>query len=137
MSTPLFYPQPKYVAAIRREGALLTIDDLCRENGIPCRLTGRGSQREVMIVDAPEPFIEVEPFGGAVKIGVPKKFSGKLSRKYALAAMAYSVFDLAARESVRGNRDFCDIMIIGRPRQGRAKTNAERQRKFRGKAANL
>lgn len=108
MSTPLFYPIPKYVKKVKSESSPATIAELCEINRISCKLTGNGANRQIFIEDSEKGFIEIEPNDGAVRIGVPSEHSSE-REKYALAAMAYAVFDLAARASVKGIKDFCEI----------------------------
>jgi len=70
---------------------------------------------------------------GAVSLGVPE--GDKKSRAVlALGLLAYTVFDYAARESMRGRPEAKVAVPLGRPRKARALTGAERQRRWREKS---
>ena len=133
MATELWYPIPRYRSKLEEVGLKTTVSGLCEANGIPCKMEGPGAKRAVFIVKSDTPFIDCTPHQQEVCIGTRHAVKTKAAKKYALAAMAYAVFDLAARESVRGLKDFYEIKLIGRPRTGRVLSNAERQRKFRQK----
>ncbi len=131
MSTPLFYPIVRYAPRLSRQGSRFILSELFELAGVPCKATGPSTKREIYLRKTNTPYILSEPHQGAVEIGVAASPASMRAKEYAIAAMAYALFDLVARESIRGNRRFCEIQKVGRPRIGRTRTNAERQRKFR------
>jgi len=131
MSTELWYPIPTYHTRPRFGGLTTTVKKLCATNSIQCRFEGVSSHRTIRLVKSKKPFIECTPNQGPVCIGTRYPVTSEAAQEYALAAMAYAVFDLAARESVRGIKKFNQIRLVGRPRSGRIKSNAERQREYR------
>ncbi|MHB1201325.1 MAG: hypothetical protein ACYCZ6_17600 [Polaromonas sp.] len=84
------------------------------------------------------PFIIAEPGSqGAVQINTPPNLNKQEAARYALAAMAYAMFDLVARESVRGQKWARPTMPSGRKRSGTAKSNSMRQRAHKAKTHQL
>lgn len=130
MNFPLFYPTIEFAASLPEQGHSLSIQQLCEENQIPCKFTGFSAQRKIHLKRSKRFLTVCEPFQGSVLIETPWSPFSKKAKRYALAVMAYSVFDLVARESVR-YLDLNRIAKRGRPLKGRTKTNAERQRAFR------
>ncbi len=131
MSTELWYPIPTYHLKPRFGGLITTVRKLCATNNIQCRFEGVSAHRVIRVVKSRKPFIECAPNQGPVCIGTRYPVISKAAQEYALSAMAYAVFDLVARESVRGIKKFSQIRLVGRPRSGRIKSNAERQREYR------
>jgi len=135
MKLPLFFPHPTYVAKLPRRGAL-PLAKVCALAGVACRATGRWTER-LVIMDSddklPQGAVWAEPSGGTVRIMVPSAYngSGRARARYALGVLAYVLFDLVSRESIRGE-DWTTINApVGRPRAVRALNGAERQRRFR------
>lgn len=69
-------------------------------------------------------------YSGDVVVTVPDE-DERLAARAALAALAYGLCDSVARESIRGAQWARPAAPRGRPRSGRAKNTAERQRAFR------
>gem|GEM_PF-2808169 len=59
--------------------------------------------------------------------------SPRARARLALGALAYSIMDLVARESIRGAAWAAAAPPRGRASSGTALTNAERQRRYRAK----
>jgi hypothetical protein len=120
---------PKVVIAKRvPRGRESTVRSLCRVAGIDCRVTGPAAERriylcftsEIEIVREPGPF-------GPVSVGIPDKGDEKEQ-----AILAY-----AARESMRGRPEARLKLPLGMPRKARPLSGAERQWRWRGRAAGL
>jgi len=134
MSTPLFFPPARLVERIDTRNAI-ALRDLLSAAGLRCRASGRWTQR-MIVIEPGGPFIEREPGDwGAVRIGVPDGLTARGRTRYAVAAMAYGLMDLVARESVRGAEWARPAAPRGRPRTGCAMSNAQRQRAWRARHA--
>jgi hypothetical protein len=135
MKLPLFFPNPTYVPKLPRRGAL-PLAEVCALADVACRATGRWTER-LVIMDSdeklPQGAVWAEPGGGTVRVVVPAAYrrSARARARYALGVLAYVLFDLVSRESIRG-KDWAAIRTpVGRPRAARALSSAERQRRFR------
>jgi len=101
-----FWPAPRYVEHIDLDGAR-TIEALCDEAGIACRVFGEWTQRLVTTRIAERPDDDAITVGvlddNAAEIVVPPRSTRDACTiaRYALCALAYALFDLVARESVR------------------------------------
>lgn len=133
MTTPLFYPPPRYRAALPLPAAgTLSVRELCALAGVRCRASGGWTERRIQVVRADGYAIEAEPGGwGAVRIAVPRRLKPIEAHRHALAALAFGLMDLVARESIRGQPWARPAPPRGRPATGIARTNAERQRAHR------
>ena len=133
MSLPVFFPAPLYVRQIR--GRSRTIAELCRAAGVECRAIGNWVNRPVVIRAIGDSIrIAAEPGDwGVVEIRMPASVkSGQEQARFALGALAYSVFDGVARASVAGHEWSRAALPRGRrPGAARPKSNAERQQAFR------
>ena len=135
---PAMFPPAKLVVEVPR-GSATTVESLCRQAGIECRVTGPSASRVVYLRSSPHLEVHQEPGNsGAVSVGLPGELPRNDPRKAAtrvLAVLAYVVFDYAARESVRGWPEMLVSLPRGRPRSPRPMTGAERQRRWRRKHA--
>ena len=133
MSLPVFFPAPIYVRQIR--GRSRTIAELCRAAGVECRAFGNWVNRPVVThAIGNSTRIAAEPGDwGAVEITMPTSVkSGQEQARFALGALAYSLFDGVARASVAGHEWSRAALPRGRrPGAARPKSNAERQQAFR------
>ena len=133
---PMFFPVQTYVPSITA-GQGMRLQELCEKLGVQCRASGHWIERRIHVTHAEQgvdPAIEAEPGStGAVHITTPAGASQTQSLQYALAAMAYGLFDLVARESIKGAAWARPTLPAGRKRSGTAKSNAARQRKFQAK----
>lgn len=78
--------------------------------------------------------IQKEPGNyGKVKIIASFPRDKRKKARLALYILAYGLFDLVARESIRGSPWAKINPPAGRPRIAKAMSNAERQRRFRQK----
>jgi len=106
--------------------------------GVECRAFGKWVNRPVVIrASGDVARIAAEPGDwGAVEITMPASIRSKREQaRFALGALAYSLFDGVARASVAGHEWSRASMPRGRrPGTARPKTNSERQRAFRGRA---
>jgi len=145
MKMPLFFPIPTRVRSVAESthaGTTLSLYDLCEQAQVPCKATGTWTMRNVT-VHTPEksgvaPSIVCEPGSqGSVVITTPANLNPKDASRYALAAMAYGLFDFVARESVRGCSWARPTLPAGRKRSGTAKSNSVRQREFQARKAKL
>jgi len=135
MSTILFFPHVTYVKALARRNSL-TLAELCNRAGIKCRASGKWTEREVEIVRSDDTAVTAEPGDwGRVRIEMRLRDARQQAR-FALLVMAYGLHDLVAKQSVRGQEWARLKAPRGRPRQGRALTNKERQRRFRERKIN-
>lgn len=131
MSTPLFFPPPRIVEHIDTRGAH-TLREVLAEAGAPCRASGSWTERLISIVPHHQSRIEKEPGDWTpVRILLPAGLSARDAARYAVAAMAYGLMDLVARQSIRGQPWAKPARARGRPPTGAARTNRERQRAFR------
>lgn len=138
MSLPLYFPSPIYVTHLTLAKAV-ALRELCATAGVACKASGAWTSRPVELRYAPEPFIHAEPGGwGAVRVGVPTHHARtrQSSARYGLGALAYGLFDQVARESIKG-QPWARIESRGRPKSGKARTPAQRQRQFRAKPTSL
>lgn len=127
---PLFFPPVTYLKGLTA-GSFLSLEQLCERAGVVCRASGAWTEREVQIVFAENFRLFAEPGDwGRVRIEVPCRGQLKQAR-LALAALAYSMQDLVAKQSVRGEAWLSLKPPRGRPKRGQALTGKERQRKFR------
>jgi hypothetical protein len=133
MSLPVFYPPPVYCRRIR--GRARTIEALCRLAGVECRAFGNWVHRPVVIRSLGDCIrIAAEPGDwGVVEITLPQAVqSEKEQARFALGALAYSLFDGVARASVAGQEWSRAALPRGRrPGAARPKSNAERQQALR------
>jgi hypothetical protein len=128
----LFFPHVSIVARIPG-GTPATVESLCRQAGIECRVTGPTASRRVYLRDADLLAVSREPgYSGKVSIDLPET-DPRRRAVLALGVLAYAVFDYAARESVRGWSEMRTASPRGRPRTPRPQTNAERQRAWRAR----
>ena len=136
MATPIFFPPPHYeIAPGRARTKLYRLHALCAAAGVPCRASGDWIRRRVFVRTGGEYDICVQPgYCGDVVVTVPAG-EEKPAARQALAVLAYGLFDGVARESIRGAPWARPAAPPGRPRSGRAKTTAERQRAFRQRQA--
>lgn len=132
----MFFPPARYVASIDRMGAI-SLAELCAITGVECKATGSWVNRSVAVVVSAggvPPGIEAEPGScGAVRVTTPAGLSELQAARYSLAAMAYGLFDLVARQSVRGAPWVRPGLPKGRRPRGTAKSNMQRQREFQAR----
>ena len=102
MSLPLFFPIPRPVPQVASTGP--TLREWCASAGVPCRATGRWTERRLAARPDEIGFIDYEPGDGSVELGVPARFarSPQQLARYVLGAAAFALFDHVARESIRG-----------------------------------
>jgi hypothetical protein len=133
MATPLFFSPPRLVERVDARAAR-SLRELLAVAGAPCRASGRWTERRVRIVPGAAGVIEKEPGDWSpVRIGVPAGLSARDAARYAVAAMAYGLMDLVARESIRGQPWARPAPPRGRPATGTAMSNRERQRTYRAR----
>jgi hypothetical protein len=129
---PLFFPVVHIAEHLDARGAV-PLCALVERAGVRCRASGPFTERRVKITRG-EPFIEKEPGDwSVVHIQVPADLSARDVARYATAAMAYALMDIVARASICGERWATPSPPLGRPRSGRAQTNAARQRALRAR----
>lgn len=104
-----------------------------------CEALGAWTQRPIVLSDSKDqpPWLWAEPGDwGAVHIGAPLMSNPVRQARWALGALAYVLFDGVARASVNAKEWARIERPRGRQQQARrAKTNAERQGRFRARAA--
>jgi len=138
MSIPLFFPPPHYVKSLPRTetGNAYSLLSLCESIGIPCRASGDWVGRKVIIefdTSIANLTITAEPGSqGSVQVTIPEKDRAH-GNKIALAAMAYAMHDLVAKQSIVNQQWNKLAPKKGRPKTSRPKTNKERQQKLRRK----
>ena len=144
MTLPVFFPHPRYVKSLPRDGAL-PLADVCALAGVPCAALGAWTQRPILMTvladgdaqDGAQPWIQLEPGDwGAVALGIPAKRATPAARaQWALGALAYVLFDGVARVSIAGAAWARAEAPRGAvPAAQRPLTNAERQRRLRRRA---
>ena len=135
MSLPIFFPAPIYVRQIRGRGRGRSIEQLCQLAGVQCRAIGNWVNRRVVIrVMGDRISVAAEPGDwGTVAITIPESIVVEQEQaRFALGALAYSLFDGVARASVAGQAWSRAATPPGRrPGAARPKSNAERQLAFR------
>lgn len=135
MALPLFFPTPRIVAHIDPQAAR-PLHDLLVQAGVPCRASGRWTERLVTVTAGEQLDIEREPGDwGGVRITVPAGLSARGAARLAVGALAYGLMDLVARESIRGQAWARPTLPRGRPRSGMALSGRERQRIHRARRA--
>lgn len=136
MTIPLFFPPPRFKRSLPVTGAV-SLRALCALAGVPCRASGDWTERSIVLERSENCSIEAEPGGwGTVRIAVPKHLKPLAAHRYALAALAFSLMDLVARESIRGQAWSRPAVPRGRPPTGMAQSNRERQRAYRRRLTN-
>jgi hypothetical protein len=134
MSTPLFFPAPRYREPLDAASAV-ELRALCGMAGVTCKASGRWAGRRVAIDRGSELAILAEPGGtGVVRVRVPAALSRIEAARWALSALAYGLMDIVARESIRGADWAKPAVPRGRPTTGAAWSNRERQRAYRRRA---
>jgi hypothetical protein len=127
---PAIFPKTSIVSCAAR-GRQMTVRSLCREAGIECRVTGPPASREIHLLPASELGVAREPGpSGTVSIRIPSG-NRKEQAILALGILAYSVFDYAARECMRGLPESRLSLPLGRPLKAHPLSGAERQRNWR------
>ena len=114
----------------------IQLRELCRRAGVPCKASGRWAERPVAVDYGNEIALVAQPGeGGIVRVCVPALLSPTEAARCALAALAYGLMDLVARESIRGAAWADPAAPRGRPVSGTAQSNRERQRAYRKRHA--
>jgi hypothetical protein len=133
MSIPLFFPPVRYMPHLSLSSGARTLRALCESAGVACKASGEWTERLVDVVEADKLTIVAEPGDGApVRIGIPPGERRQRAR-LALAAMAYGVHDLVAKESIKGQPWTRIALPRGRIPTGTALSARERQRRFRAR----
>lgn len=131
MSIPLFFPSVRYVPRLALSPYATTLRALCGAAGVACKASGAWTERIVDVIEADTLRIVAEPGDEApVQICVPQS-EGRKRARLALAAMAYRLHDLVAKQSIRGEPWTRIAPPRGRIRSGTALSTRERQRRFR------
>lgn len=129
MSIGLFFPVPRYVVRLPPSNAVpITLRALCTQAGVTCRASGTWTQR-LVYVEHGEPAVTAE---ASPRSAVLIRSSGSTKQerfRYALAALAFALMDLVARESIRSQAWAQPAQPRGRPRGGTALNTRERQRR--------
>lgn len=124
--TPMIRP-PVPIAAPPMQASVVTMDGLLAAVGLSNRVTG--GLREVLVHPGPEHFL----VNGRPCVGLSRRSISALGQTdagFVLEVLAHGFHDYTARENICGRlRFFPDRR--GRERTGRAKSGAERARKFR------
>lgn len=134
MTLPVFFPSPIYVPALETRASAVDLEELCNLAEVDCQGLGRWTKRPVVIRSGETLLVRSEPRDyGAVEVTLPAAIAGKREQaRWALGAMAYSVFDQVARASIAGKAWARAALPPGRrPGGARPKTASERQRAFR------
>jgi len=127
---PAILPMAKIVSKAPK-GVPYTIQSLCEMAGIECRVTGPAADRQIYLRETNQLEAAREPGSlGIVSMGLPAS-SQKDRAILALGSLAYSVFDYAARESLRGRPESKMALPLGRPRKAQPLDGASRQRRYR------
>lgn len=134
---PLFFPIPQFVQSIAPTERQ-ALREVLKTAGLACRASGPWTNRQVVIspMQDSELCIQREPGDwGCVLIGVPFDLDEQDQARYAVAALAYGLMDLVARQSIAGASWARPSMPRGRALSGRAQTGAQRQRAYRARKA--
>lgn len=133
---PAIFPKTTIVRRVEK-GQRMTVQSLCQAAGIGCRVTGPAARRKIYLRQADGLEASREPGSyGSVSIGLPG--GDKKNRAIlALGVLAYSVFDYAARESMRGRPEARLSLPLGRPCKPHPLSGAERQRRWRERQATI
>jgi hypothetical protein len=134
MHYPLFFPIPRVVSKISHAHSK-PLADVLQTAGATVRASGPWTLRPIVLAFGQTDILKEATDYGTVQIGVPLSATEIEAARYASLAMAYSLMDLVARESIRGLPWTRPGAAPGRPRTGQALTNAERQRKYRRRHA--
>ena len=133
MTTNIYFPPVNYLKHLELGGAK-AISELASIAGIALRATGPWTERKVDITLGPELRIEAEPGDwGAVRITQTEKLTEVQQARLALIVLAYGLYDLVAKETIRGASWSRPTPPRGRPRRGRPQSSRERQRAFRAR----
>lgn len=128
--TAHFYPPYEAMPGSERPANVLeevTIEQLCEQADIDCRVTGRIGPRIVLISGA-QPLLLDNAYGIPLDL-LPKR---RLRPLRILEILAHVFHDYAARECICGRGLFGPPVVSGRPpKHGRALSAAERMRAYR------
>jgi hypothetical protein len=95
---PLFFPIPRIDPQAARP-----LHEPLAQAGLPCRASGRWTERRITVIAGGPLDIEKEPGDwGGVRITAPASLSAQDAARLAVGALAYRLMDLVARESIRG-----------------------------------
>lgn len=130
---PAIFPNVSIMAKVPR-GSRSTVQSLCRAAGIECRVTGPAAERRVYLNVGKLKAAREPGSYGHVSLGIPGGDKKKRAI-LALGLLAYTVFDYAARESMRGRPESKQAFPLGRPRKVLVLDGAERQRRWRAAQA--
>ena len=126
---PAVLPKVLIMKKVAR-GHKTSVRQLCSDAGIECRVTGPSAERTVYLCKGKPSAARESGSMGAVSICHPS-VNAKARAIFALGVLAYSAFDYASRESMRGVPESKMSLPLGRPRLAHPLTGAERQRKWR------
>jgi hypothetical protein len=132
MTTPAFYPPARILVSIDRTGEI-PLRKLIERAGLSCRASGSWAERGIVLMPGRDDILREPGSAGRVAIGVPAAASPRAQARHAVAALAYGVMDVVARESIRGAAWARVKTPPGRPRRGLAKSTAQRQREYRSR----
>jgi hypothetical protein len=133
MSIPLFFPPVRYVPRLRISARATTLRALCKSAGVSCKASGAWTDRVVDLVEDDAVRIVAEPGEwSTVQISIPATDHRDAAR-LALAAMAYALHDLVAKQSIKGERWTRVSVPRGRIASGTALSATQRQRRFRAR----
>ncbi len=133
MSIPFFIPPPVYVKRLKLVNPI-TLTKLCKLAGVSCAASGDWVNRKIDLIESNTFQVVCEPGDwSAVRIELPDKKLEERAR-LALTALAYSLHDLVARQSLKGAKWNTIVAPRGRPKLKAALSNRERQRRFRIKS---
>ncbi len=140
MSFPAFWPTPQYLPFVPSDGAI-PIHELCERAGLPCKASGEWAKCLIIVVrcNDDDGHVVVDVTKGLIRVEVPKRWGGTdaLDARYALGALAYSLFNLVARESIKGQEWAKIARSPGPRRSGAALTSRERQQRYRARHAGI
>lgn len=103
---PVFFPIPRYTSTPARQDTI-PLHELCKLAGVSCRASGKWIERPICLQkDTTGGIGQIfcEPGNtGTVTLFVPSNYAETEQdmARWGLGAMAYSVFDLVARESIK------------------------------------
>jgi hypothetical protein len=133
MFTPLFFPPARIVPYVERTGQVFTLRELLASAEAPCRASGRWTERQILLAVGDDEVLREPGEWGLVRIGIKERSTERDAARYALLVLAYSLMDIVARESIRGECWTKPSSPRGRPRTGTARSNAQRQQTLRSR----
>jgi hypothetical protein len=133
MSIPLFFPVVRYVPRLKLSARATSLRAICDSAGVICKASGAWTERVIDVIPASQLQIAAEPGDWSPVQISTSVAAGRDAARLALAALAYGLHDLVAKQSIAGAVWARISAPRGRIASGTALSVAARQRRFRAR----